>query len=556
MSDLQLRWGYSKGSGQGVRTTSDTGVSARVSPAEGWPVAPDPDDIRTRVDLSAALNQLRRSRSYAALSRAAEALRVRDGRATPLPTSTLSDWFRGKRTPEADGLMTYLRICGIAEAEFTGWLAARDRVAGGTSPASKQLRVAESKPRLLGVHAAIRLDRQEDSLPRYVRRDTDSRLEEALAAAADGGGNRFVLLLGDSSVGKTRSLYEAVRKTLPTWWLAHPENAGQVMELAWRGPERTVVWLDDLTSFLGGPERLTAAPIDRLMSGGNVVVGTIWSSEYRRRIALPLAGSADLYHADRKVLRLADVVTLGADLTHDERRRAEAFAADDERVRVALDATEFGFAQVLGAARELAHWWEQAPDEDCHGKALITAAIDARRVGISTPVTEECLREAAHGYLLPRQQARAPRDWFAQGMAYATTQLLGATSALVPTATQMADTIGYNAADFLQQYGMRRLRTEPIPQAAWRAIVAHHHPNDIYRLATSARRRGAVDIAIELLEARLAAGPDRGDPRRPGRYRRLPGLGDDRLHPHGSGGRTGQRGRQQRDRRRGCRTFR
>ena len=42
----------------------------------------------------------------------------------------------------------------------------------------------------------------------------------------------FVLLVGGSSVGKTRCAVEAVRALLPDWWLVHPAGPAEVAALA------------------------------------------------------------------------------------------------------------------------------------------------------------------------------------------------------------------------------------------------------------------------------------------------------------------------------------
>jgi hypothetical protein len=75
------------------------------------------------------------------------------------------------------------------------------------------VRVSGADPRLLGVHAAIAVPgAPEDQLPKYVPRDADGGepgIRVKIAAAAERGG--FLVLVGGSSVGKTRCAYEAVR---------------------------------------------------------------------------------------------------------------------------------------------------------------------------------------------------------------------------------------------------------------------------------------------------------------------------------------------------------
>ncbi len=115
------------------------------------------------------------------------------------------------------------------------------------------MRVVEAGPRRLGVHAAISVPGVPDEiLPEYVPRDVDaagSGVRAKVAAAAERGG--FVLLVGGSSVGKTRCAVEAVKALLPDWWLVHPAGPDQVAALAAAPAPRTVVWLDELQRLSG-----------------------------------------------------------------------------------------------------------------------------------------------------------------------------------------------------------------------------------------------------------------------------------------------------------------
>jgi hypothetical protein len=71
-------------------------------------------------------------------------------------------------------------------------------------------------------------------------RDVDvdeSGVRAEVADAADQGG--FVLLVGGSSVGKTRCAAEAIRELLPDWWLVHPAGPTEVAALAAAPPAHT-----------------------------------------------------------------------------------------------------------------------------------------------------------------------------------------------------------------------------------------------------------------------------------------------------------------------------
>jgi hypothetical protein len=173
-----------------------------------------------------------------------------------------------------------------------------------------------------------------------------------------------------------------------------------------------------------------------------------------------------------------------------EQRRAEDLAGSDPRIRTALDTPDAGFTQVMAAGPELVRWWEQSPDKDCYGKAVITAALDARRVDTRTPATREFLQAAAPAYLTPKQRATAPEDWLHHALTYATTPLHGATATLCPVDAGMGHVAGYQTADYLHQHSRRVRRTIHLPDTAWQALVNHHHPDDTLRLAHSADQRG------------------------------------------------------------------
>jgi hypothetical protein len=99
------------------------------------------------------------------------------------------------------------------------------------------------------VHASISVPGVlEEVPPEHVLRDVDAAehgVRARVAAAAQRGG--FVLLVGGSSVGKTRYVVKAV---LPDWWLVHPAGPTEVAALAQTPSPRIVVWLDELRRYL------------------------------------------------------------------------------------------------------------------------------------------------------------------------------------------------------------------------------------------------------------------------------------------------------------------
>ena len=368
--------------------------------------------------------------------------------------------------------------------------------------AGPRVRVGAANLRLLGVHEAIRVSGVPDEVPpEYVPRDIDAAefvdaaefgLRARVGAAARRGG--FVLLVGGSSVGKTRCAAEAVKAMLPDWWLVHPAGPDGVTALALALPPRTVVWLDELQRYLDGEHGLTGSVVRALLTASHpaVLIGTLWPDRYNTYTAVPAPGGADPHARERQVLDLAAVIYVDPDLTPAEQDRACTAAARDRRLAIALEAAGYGLTQTLAAAPQLVARWQNAKTADPYAWAVLTAALDATRLGARAPLSPDLLRAAALGYCTSQQQAEAPGNWFEQALAYVTEKLHGAAAALNPagTGTGMSQIAGYITADYLLQYASRERLHTRVPASTWDALLSHHrYPADAVRLASSAQGR-------------------------------------------------------------------
>ncbi len=316
--------------------------------------------------------------------------------------------------------------------------------------------MGEADPRRLGVHAAISVPGvPEEDPPEYVPRDVDSAehgVRAKVAAAAVRGG--FVLLVGGSSVGKTRCAVEAVKALLPDWWLVHPAGPDQVAALAAAPRWGMVVWLDELQRYLDGEHGLTGGVVRALLNAPDpvAIIATLWPGRYTNYTTMAAPGGADKRAREREVLDLAAVIRIPAEFSPAEQSRARAAAARDQRLAVALDTAGYGLTQTLAAAPQLVARWDDARAADPYAWAVLTAALDAARLGARAPLSPDLLRAAAPGYCTPRHQAEAPPNWFEQALAYGTAKLHGAAAALAPAGTRMGHIDGYTVADYLIQH--------------------------------------------------------------------------------------------------------
>jgi hypothetical protein len=136
---------------------------------------------------------------------------------------------------------------------------------------------------------------------------------------------------------------------------------------------------------------------------------------------------------------------------------------------------------------------------------VLTAPLDAARLGARAPLSAGFLRAAAVDYCTSQQQAEAPDDWFEQALAYATTKLHGAAAALSPAGAGMGQIIGYAVADYLIQHATQERRYARVPASTWDAALKHIRDlDDTVRLAWEASFAGRLEHVEQAFERAFA----------------------------------------------------
>ncbi|MFG3207370.1 hypothetical protein [Streptomyces sp. NPDC048192] len=360
-------------------------------------------------------------------------------------------------------------------------------------------------------------------LPTYVPREHDRILAEAVREAGQGH-SRMLVLVGGSSTGKTRACWEAVQPLAELgWWLWHPfdpTRAEAALEDLHRVGPRTVVWLNEAHHYLGdltAGERIAAAVHHLLTSpqrGPVLVLGTLWPQYVQQYTALPAVGEPDPHSRVRELLAGRTVRVPDA---FDARALAAATALAEGGDRLLADALTRARADgrltqdLAGGPALLERYRTGSPA----ARALLEAAMDARRLGVGLHLPQAFLTDAAPDYLHDSDWNQLTDDWAEKAYAELAEQVHGKQAPLSrvtprprrrppgPSTDAAASPRPsgplFRLADYLEQHGRTARRHLCPPASFWHA--AHTHltdPDDLYNLAVEAENRHRLQWAHHL----------------------------------------------------------
>ncbi|MEV7807547.1 tetratricopeptide repeat protein [Microbispora sp. NPDC088329] len=379
-------------------------------------------------------------------------------------------------------------------------------------------------PLRLGVHPSTPIYRSApeaegvigDRVPAYVPRDVDTELAIQLRA----GG--FVVLVGDSTAGKSRTAFETARTELPTHDLFVPGDKNipkdvmaAVVEQVIQA-KKAVLWLDDLEHYLRSGA-ITTVQISRIRDskGHKVILATLRSAEEDQLIQVP----ADAEDRKRtlgdeaiQVLSQAHKIRLRRLFSPDELARARAHTSD-ERIADALEySDEYGMAEYLAAGPHLQDAYENAWEvgRNPRGAALVAAAIDCRRAGYLSALPKELLEELHQIHLDSRGGKRLRPEPLEQAWEWATRQRRS-TAALLQPANSMEARV--EVFDYLvDQHQQQTGPASKVPDDIVRIIYRHANTPDIDAIAEHMLNQGRYQLAADgFTKAVWIHGASKGD---------------------------------------------
>ncbi|MES9602160.1 tetratricopeptide repeat protein [Actinomadura sp. NPDC000929] len=344
-------------------------------------------------------------------------------------------------------------------------------------------------------------------------RDIDTELRRELDRCG------FVLLVGDSTAGKTRAAFEAVRAKLPDHTLIVPEKRDGVAAAVQKAAtiRRCVLWLNDLESYLGAGG-LARNHVTELMTGTNhhrVIVATLRAAEEDRfSVTSEDEERRQLQRDSRAVLEQAHRIFVERRFSAAEQQRAGALAGEDPRIGDALaHADTFGVAEYLACGPQLLAEWDNAWAKGTHPRAaaLIAVAVDIRRAGYTAPLPKILLEELHSGYLDHKGGARLHPEALDQAWEWAT-RPRDSGNAPLHAGTKDA----YEVFDYLVDTVQHRTPAGThVPETTITAVLAHASPSEASNLATTALAQGRYLVAETALRQALASSQDQHGPDHP-----------------------------------------
>ncbi|PKV85089.1 hypothetical protein BX283_2624 [Streptomyces sp. TLI_146] len=340
------------------------------------------------------------------------------------------------------------------------------------------------------VHRA-RTTKDGNAVPVYIPRDVDPDVRAALSRMSGSGG--VVLLVGDSTAGKTRCAYEAMRATLSDHLLIAPRHITDLPEAiskavrAARSDERCVLWLNDIEKYLG-PGSFDLKDLHTLRTTQTVVLGTIRS---RIRKDLP----------DEELVRLAQEFEVERLWSAGEVDRArKQFRSDrDERLRLAISqAADFGIAETLATGPQL--WRElrgaSVVNGNPRGAALVWCAIDLALAGLTEPLSVGLLGELHEDYLPGSNKQLIGPEPFEAALSWATSPRDAVTRLLIPEGD------GLRPFDYLLDAHLQDRGPSPklIPEKVWATVLASGtERHQRFSIALAAHANDRMDIGRKAL---------------------------------------------------------
>ena len=272
-----------------------------------------------------------------------------------------------------------------------------------------------------------------------------------------------------------------------------------------------MLWLDEIDRYLvpGGLEHKTLLSFME-RAPQVTVVATITSRSYHDLTAAgPAVRSGDVMTTRdataqfRQVLSRAKLVRVASRPSTEDLAAAQELYPDEN-----FEAR--GIGEQMVAAPLIEDRYAAAREASPEGWAIVQAAVDWRRIGVSGPVSRTVLRTLFPHYLSEVASYLEPDDErFGTGLDWAAEPLAG-TIALLVTVDRAPDSATYRAFDYVLACaeGQGPFELVPVAAAAWDEAVRSLDADELLVIIQAALIRGEIGVARRAAEAARQAADD------------------------------------------------
>jgi tetratricopeptide (TPR) repeat protein len=252
----------------------------------------------------------------------------------------------------------------------------------------------------------------------------------------------------------------------------------------------TVLWLDDLERYLQGSGVSRTVFEDLGKQESRVVVLATITLTANDQLH---SGKGEIGYSVREILDLFEEVNLPDDNSPSEREEARRLYPSQHFAA--------GIGEHFAAARELLGKFKRSLEGNPHGFAVVVAALDWRRAGMSRAITEEELRELYALCLEDFHPLLEPGDEsYKDGLVWARTPLQSRAALLMPVPAAKNGVGGFQIFDFVRDWADGTgsdvdPRLQRVLDSSWPFVIRRAEPAEAFAIGHTAYARGELHPA-------------------------------------------------------------
>jgi Tfp pilus assembly protein PilF len=309
--------------------------------------------------------------------------------------------------------------------------------------------------------------------PPYVEREIDAELARVLVSSS------FVVVRGRPKTGKSRTAFEAIRRTFPDWQLVALRAGARVSEAVEAGVFAggpTILWLDKIDGFLRTGGLGPGDPDDvRAEQAETKIVGTLENAAWSAILGLE---ADDPSFEAAETLRSAADVELESATAEELGRASEAYGGE---------AFEGGIAEHFVGVAESRRRYDGVVDREL--TAVIRAVVDWHRTGMPSGIRRSDLEKLALQYL----DGADPADWYKRGLEWANEEKPDGVRLIVAEISS-AGRVRYRVPDHLVAYVAGK-EDSTVHDHAWNVALRRASAESALAIASQALAADCPDVA-------------------------------------------------------------